>query len=166
MRLTTSIISRLLWCVCIFCSMNLFAKQTLPETSLKNFRTGEVISTSALQGKVLYLDFWASWCKPCKKSFPFMNELHNQYPADQFAIVAINMDEYPADAEKFLKEIPAEFTIYTNESNTLATSLELPGLPVAFVIGKDGEIKGRHIGFNDRKKSKKIQQIDYLLQQH
>lgn len=142
-----------------------FANKMLPETELTNFRTGEVIKSSDLKGKVLYLDFWASWCKPCKKSFPFMNDIHNQYPKDTFAVVAINMDEFPDDAKKFLNEIPADFNIYTDANNTLASSLELPGLPVAFIIDKKGEIKGRHIGFNDRKKEKTIKQLEYLLAQ-
>lgn len=140
-----------------------FAQQMLPETQLTNFRTGKTISTADLKGKVVYLDFWASWCKPCKKSFPFMNDIHNQYPKDDFVVVAINMDEFPEDAKKFLEEIPADFNIYTDASKTLATELELPGLPVAFVIDKTGEIKGRHIGFNERKKQKKIKQLEFLL---
>ena len=139
--------------------------QPIPETQLINFKTGETISTTSLQGKVLYLDFWASWCKPCKKSFPFMNELHNKYPSDKFAVIAINMDENREDAESFLAQLPAEFEVYTNPDNELAKSLELPGLPVAFVVDSNGEIKGRHIGFNKRKVGKKHKQIDFLINQ-
>lgn len=146
-------------------SQPLLAEKMLPETQLTNFRTGETINTSDLRGKVVYLDFWASWCKPCKKSFPFMNEIHNKYPKDNFIVIAVNMDEFPDDAKKFLNEIPADFNIYTDANNTLATELDLPGLPVAFVVNKQGEIKGRHIGFNDRKKQKKIKQLEYLLGQ-
>ena len=137
----------------------------LPETRLIEFRTGKVINSKDLQGKVLYLDFWASWCVPCRKSFPFMNQLSEQYPQDTFAVIAVNMDETRKAAEQFLQDIPANFTIYTDPTNTLSEFLELPGLPVAYIIDKQGVIQSRHIGFNDRKKAKKIKQIRYLLRQ-
>lgn len=140
-----------------------YADAPLPEVTLIDFKTGESISTTELKGKVVYLDFWASWCKPCKKSFPFMNELQQKYSADTFKVVAINMDEFADDAKQFLADIPADFDVYTDPENKLAESLQLPGLPVAFVIDKNGIIKGRHIGFNERKKNKKIKQIEHLI---
>lgn len=138
---------------------------SLPQAELIDFYTGEQVTVDKLNGKVLYLDFWASWCKPCKKSFPFMNELTETYPEDSFQVIAINMDEKKEDAQEFLNKLPAEFGIYLNPENTLATALEVPGLPVAYIIDKKGNIVARHIGFNDRKKAKKHKQISYLLEQ-
>ncbi|MCC2603794.1 TlpA family protein disulfide reductase [Planctobacterium marinum] len=162
---------RILSACCQLCSAALFylaacqahAESPLPEVTLIDFATGQQISTAQLKGQVVYLDFWASWCKPCKKSFPFMNELQKKYATEDFKVVAINMDEFADDAKRFLAEIPADFAIYTDPEKQLAESLKLPGLPVAFVIDKDGIIRGRHIGFNERKKQKKIQQIEHLI---
>lgn len=139
--------------------------KSLPQAELTDFKSGAAVNTSELQGKVIYLDFWASWCKPCKKSFPFMNEITEKYDADKFQVVAINMDEFRKDAEKFLQEVPANFTIYQDNTKELAKNLDLPGLPVAFIVNANGEVVARHIGFNDRKKQKKLQQLDYLLGQ-
>ncbi len=139
--------------------------KALPEAELVDFHSGNSISLSAYKGKVIYLDFWASWCIPCKKSFPFMNQLKQDFAEDDLKIVAVNMDEFRADAQAFLEKIPADFSIYSQPGNDLATALDLPGLPVAFIIGRDGEIKARHIGFNDRKAKKKRDQINYLVAQ-
>ena len=92
-----------------------------------------------------------------------MNELHQRYDPEKFEIVAINMDEYLVNAYKFLKKIPADFTIYQNPENTLAEQLKLPGLPVAYIVDAKGEIVAKHTGFNEKKKLKKLQQLDYLL---
>ena len=139
------------------------ANTPLPNIELRDFYSGETLTKADLNGKVVYLDFWASWCKPCKKSFPFMNELNAKYPNDDFKIVAVNLDEFAEDAQQFLNQIPAEFKIYADPDKKLAEALQLPGLPVAFVIDKQGNIRGRHIGFNERKKNKKIQQIEHLI---
>lgn len=141
------------------------ANTPLPDIELRDFHSGEILSKADLQGKVVYLDFWASWCKPCKKSFPFMNELNAKYSNQEFKIVAVNLDEFAEDAQQFLSQIPAEFKIYSDPNKQLAEALQLPGLPVAFVIDKQGNIRGRHIGFNERKKNKKIQQIEHLIGQ-
>lgn len=136
-----------------------------PEANLVNFKTGEKTSMASFQGKVLYVDFWASWCIPCKKSFPFMNDISKTYPNDKFQVIAINMDETKADAEKFLQNYPANFTVFTNPDNKLAKTLQLPGLPMAYIVNAQGEIVARHAGFNENKKAKKIKQLNFLMEQ-
>ena len=141
------------------------AATEFPEANLVNFKTGEQISMETLKGKILYVDFWASWCTPCKKSFPFMNDISKNYPSDKFQVIAINMDETRGDAEKFLKNYPANFNVYTNPNNKLAKTLQLPGLPIAYIVNADGEIVARHAGFSSSKKAKKIKQINELMEQ-
>lgn len=135
----------------------------LPETQFQEFTSKAQFNASDLQGKVIYLDFWASWCVPCRKSFPFMNELSKRYDSEKFQVIAVNMDEEQADAEAFLAQYPAQFSIVTNPNNALAKKLNIPGLPVAYIINADGMILARHIGFNSSKKRKKLQQLDSLL---
>src|SRR5579863_797355 len=60
-------------------------------------------------GKVVYLDFWASWCKPCRQSFPWMNRMLDMYGDKGLVIIAVNLDEDRKDADRFLKEVPAKF---------------------------------------------------------
>lgn len=99
------------------------------------------------RGKVVYLDFWASWCKPCRQSFPWMNAMQQKYSADGFVIVAVNVDERRADADQFLQEIPAVFSIVYDAEGKLAEAYNLMGMPSSFIIGKDGTIIQKHEGF-------------------
>ena len=101
------------------------------------------------RGKVVYLDFWASWCKPCRHSFPWMNDMQQKYSADGLAIVAINLDEQHADAEKFLKETPADFTVIYDPEGKLAEQYGIYGMPSSFLIGRDGQVLQKHQGFFD-----------------
>src|SRR5437899_7990668 len=72
---------------------------------------GETVTLDQLHGKVVYVDFWASWCAPCRRSFPWMNAMKRLYGGKGLAIVAVNVDKKRADAERFLAETPAEFTV-------------------------------------------------------
>jgi thiol-disulfide isomerase/thioredoxin len=135
----------------------------LPPVTLIKWNSDKLlVDLQKFQGKVLYIDFWASWCIPCKKSFPMMNELRNKYHSDELEIVAINMDEYREDAEKFLTKHPALFTILTGNAET-AKAFEIPGLPTAYLVNQQGVIMSRHIGFNKKSPEKTIKRINFLL---
>ncbi len=99
------------------------------------------------RGKVVYLDFWASWCKPCRQSFPWMDAMQKKYAADGLVIVAVDVDEEHADAEKFLQQMPADFSIVYDPAGKLAEQYGLYGMPSSFLIGRDGQVVKRHQGF-------------------
>jgi cytochrome c biogenesis protein CcmG, thiol:disulfide interchange protein DsbE len=106
----------------------------------------EAVQFSTLKGKVVYLDFWASWCAPCRKTFPWMNEMHRKYAAQGLQIVAINVDKNRADAEDFLKKIPAEFEIVLDPKRTTTKLYKVKGVPTAFIIDREGNIQSNHVG--------------------
>jgi thiol-disulfide isomerase/thioredoxin len=108
------------------------------------------ISLKSLRGKVVYLDFWASWCAPCRKSFPWMNEMHRQYSADRFVILAVNVDTKPRDAERFIEKNPADFTVAYDREGKLASSMGLKAMPSSYIIAPDGSIVHSHIGFMEK----------------
>ena len=114
-------------------------------TKLSNSK--QPIEMSDFAGKVLYLDFWASWCPPCAKSFPFLNELHQQYHNEGLQIIGINLDENPEDAEKFLVQYPAEFTLASDLSKQCAEGLGVPAMPSSYLIDRKGIIRHIHLGF-------------------
>ena len=97
-------------------------------------------------GKVVYVDFWASWCAPCRHSFPFMNELHEQF-ADELAVVAINVDEYRENAQVFLEAFNPRFNIVYDPEGELASGFDLPGMPTSYLFDRKGNLITRHIGF-------------------
>lgn len=111
------------------------------------------VQLSDLHGKVVYLDFWATWCAPCRKSFPWFNEIMSRYKDRGLVIVAVNMDKDRADVEKFLKKYPANFTIAYDPEGDVATKYNVIGMPSSYLIGRDGEIALSHVGFREKDKS-------------
>jgi thiol-disulfide isomerase/thioredoxin len=103
------------------------------------------------RGKVVLLDFWASWCVPCRRSFPWMNEMQQKYADSGLVIVAVNMDGEPAAAQEFLDAYPAEFTVIYNPEGNLGKEYGVIAMPSSYVIGRDGEQIARHLGFKVKK---------------
>jgi len=107
------------------------------------------VKLSALRGKLVYLDFWASWCGPCKRSFPWMNEMQKRYGAQGLQVVAVNLDAKHGDALDFLASTPATFTIGFDPAAGVARSYGVKGMPSSLLIGADGRVIALHEGFND-----------------
>ncbi|MBL4942508.1 MAG: TlpA family protein disulfide reductase [Colwellia sp.] len=115
------------------------------------------------KGKVVYLDFWASWCGPCRKSFPWMNKIQAEYKSQGFSVISINLDANRALAEKFLVETPAVFPVIYDPKGKLAKHFKIKGMPSSMLIGRDGEIKFRHAGFFINRIPQYQQEIELLL---
>lgn len=115
------------------------------------------------KGEVVYLDFWASWCVPCRKSFPWMNAVQEKYKSQGFSVISVNLDADYALAQKFLKENPASFTVIYDPKGKLAKHFKIQGMPSSMLIGRDGQIKQRHTGFFTKKIPQYQQEIEKLL---
>jgi peroxiredoxin len=110
-------------------------------------------------GKTVYLDFWASWCGPCRLSFPWMNEMQTRHGAQGLQIVAINLDRKAADAAAFLARLPAGFLIAFDEAGKTPRSYGVSAMPSSFLIGPDGRVLAAHRGFEDADRAEREQQI-------
>jgi thiol-disulfide isomerase/thioredoxin len=107
------------------------------------------LDLASLKGKVVYLDFWASWCQPCQKSFPWMQQMKSAYGAQGFEVVAVNLDTDRELADQFLKAQNVNFVVAFDESGSSAKQYQLKGMPGSYLIGRDGKIYGTHTGFRD-----------------
>ena len=107
----------------------------------------EELNLDQYKGQVVYVDFWASWCIPCKKSFPWMNKMHEKYKNQGLKIIAVNVDEDSADADEFLADTPAKFTILRDPEGELAGQYELVGMPTSLLFDTEGKLVSRHVGF-------------------
>lgn len=105
------------------------------------------LQLSDYRGKVLVVDFWASWCVPCRRSFPWMNEMQEKYGDDGLVIVAVNLDNEASDAAKFLQQYPADFKIAYDHERKLAREYEVEAMPSSFLIDREGNIIERRLGF-------------------
>jgi thiol-disulfide isomerase/thioredoxin/cytochrome c553 len=99
------------------------------------------------QGKLVYIDFWASWCGPCRQSFPWMNEMQARYGAQGLQVVGINVDARTDDARSFLNSTPASFVIAFDPSGTAPRNYGVKGMPSSVLIGPDGKVLYEHSGF-------------------
>lgn len=105
------------------------------------------ISLSDLEGKTVYVDFWASWCAPCLTSLPLYNELYHKYSDQGLEIVAINVDNPVEDGLFFLEDNPLDFLIPADPDGETAELFEVIGMPSSYLIAPDGEVTLVHMGF-------------------
>jgi cytochrome c biogenesis protein CcmG/thiol:disulfide interchange protein DsbE len=127
---------------------------------------GEVLDLTAFKGQVVYLDFWASWCAPCRESFPWMNGLQGELGAHGLVVIAVNVDRERADADRFLREHPAQFRIVYDPDGQLPEKYGVRGMPTSFLIDRDGHIQARHEGFLLRDRDALRQQVRALVLVH
>lgn len=96
------------------------------------------LNLSAYCGMVVYVDFWASWCGPCKQSFPWLDGLLREYGSQNFIVIGVYVDKDRDRAERTLKETPAEFSIVYDPKGELATSYKVAGMPSGILIDRAG----------------------------
>lgn len=122
-----------------------------PQFSLPG--TTKSVSLEQHKGSVIYLDFWASWCAPCRKSFPWMNDMQLRYKDDGLTVIAINLDESREMAESFLKDMRIDFTIAFDQTGQSAADFDIMAMPSSFLIDRNGKIIHKHLGFRQKDKA-------------
>lgn len=125
--------------------------------------TPQSLDLSAYKGKVVYLEFWASWCGPCRMAFPWMNTMQEKYGPKGFVVVTVNLDRKKADAEKFLKEIPASFEVRYDPEGKYAAMYGLKAMPSSFIYDRGGKLRESHVGFRKDEAAKVEKSIEALL---
>jgi cytochrome c biogenesis protein CcmG, thiol:disulfide interchange protein DsbE len=124
----------------------------------------DTLDIASFRGKVVLVDFWASWCVPCRHSFPWLNAMQAKYAERGLVVIGVNVDRERAEAARFLQEVPAEFRIVYDPNGTLASRYDLPGMPVSYVIGPRGDIVGRHVGFRNALRAEREAELQKLLE--
>ena len=120
--------------------------QPAPGFSLPTLRG--TVSSDSLRGHLYYLDFWASWCTPCKKSFPWLADLHHRYAAKGLRVIAVNLDKKRVLADQFLESNPAPFEIAFDPTGKTAEAFHVKAMPSSFLVGPDGTILYAVAGFD------------------
>ena len=99
-------------------------------------------------GHVVLVDFWASWCAPCKASFPALARLHKKFEPRGLVIVAVSVDEKPAAYAAFLKKMQPPFVVAHDHEQKLVNAVKVPTMPTSYLIGRDGRVRFVHRGFH------------------
>jgi thiol-disulfide isomerase/thioredoxin len=102
---------------------------------------------NAFRGQVVYLDFWASWCAPCRQSFPWMQAMKNTYARQGLTVIAVNLDQERADADRFLQRFHPDFDVRFDREGDLAERFKVSGMPSCVIIDRHGVLRHTHIGF-------------------
>lgn len=123
-----------------------------PDFTLKSEgggQSGENIKLSELKGEVVLLNFWASWCGPCRKEMPILNDIYNQYKDLGFIVLGVNVETDFTEGLAFLKKTPVDFPILLDSKNAVSELYKVDAMPTTIMIGRDGTIRSRHRGFLD-----------------
>jgi cytochrome c biogenesis protein CcmG/thiol:disulfide interchange protein DsbE len=155
------ILSFIIFGFVLVCHNSFAAVTQAPEINLPGM-DGEV-RLENLKGKVVYLDFWASWCVPCVKSFPWMHDIKQSYADKGFEILAVNLDKDRKLADEFLRQMEVNFMVAFDEDGKSAADYKLKGMPSSYLIGRDGKVYASHIGFREKDKEELEQAIEQLL---
>lgn len=143
----------------LLCSHNIFAIDD-PKIHTIELLTKQL---NAQKGNVVYVDFWASWCIPCRKSFPWMNELQKKYQSQGLKIISINLDHNKTLAIQFLDQNPANFPIIYDSKGLIAKKYKIRGMPSSLIIDRHGRFINMHTGFNKEKSLVYEQELINLL---
>src|SRR5260221_8454055 len=107
----------------------------------------QALSLASLRGSVVYVDFWASWCVPCRLSMPALDALYKQNHARGFTVVGVNKDVAAADARRFLAKVPVTFTLVSDGQDAVARAFDVKAMPSGYLIDRKGVVRKVHRGF-------------------
>ena len=126
-------------------------------------RTGKKVDLEELRGSVVVVDFWASWCGPCRQEMPVLEELHKEYAKQGLVIVGVNIDNNPKKMNSFLKGTPVSFRIVHDPKLEVASKYEPETMPSSYFIGRDGKLRYVHEGFRKKDAPQIEERIKALL---
>jgi peroxiredoxin len=110
-------------------------------------KSGSTVSLDDFEGQVVLLNFWASWCGPCREEMPLLVELHQRYEALGFTMLGINVEEDSAAANNFLSTVPVSFPILYDRKNSVSKLYDVIAMPSTVLIGRDGRVRYIHHGY-------------------
>lgn len=145
-------------------SATAWAAETAPAFSLPGVNTPGEVKLSDFKGRVVYLDFWATWCPPCLKSFPWMDGLQQRYKEQGLSVVAIGVDRKRELIEEFLKKMEPGFIVAQDDKGEVAKAYKLRGMPTSYLIDRNGNIVLTHMGFRTKDQDKLEAEIKSLLE--
>jgi thiol-disulfide isomerase/thioredoxin len=131
--------------------LTLCCNAAAPPSALAEDQMPEDVARS--RSEVVWLDFWASWCVPCRHSFPWMNAMQQKYGPLGLIVVAVNLDSDRADADRFLASMPAGFKVQFDPEGQLAKRYEVEAMPSSYVLSRAGKVVARHLGFKESKEA-------------
>ncbi len=135
-----------------------------PDFTLKS-RGGENIKLSELRGQVVMINFWASWCGPCRQEMPLLDQLYQRYQPMGFTLLGVNVEEDSRAADKVLSQIPVSFPILYDNKNQVSETYDVSAMPSTVLIDRDGKVRYLHKGYLPGYEEDYQQQIRELVRE-
>ena len=123
------------------------------------------VTLAGLKGSVVYVDFWASWCVPCRLSMPTLDEMYRRHKARGFAVVGVNKDATLADARRFLARVPVTFALVADPADSAARDFDVKAMPSGYLVDRKGVVRHVHRGFTAETGAALEREIDSLLKE-
>ena len=135
-----------------------------PDFTLKS-NSGKNIKLSELRGQVVMINFWASWCGPCRQEMPLLDQLYKRYQPMGFTLLGVNVEEDSSAADKILKEIPVSFPVLYDNKSKVSESYQVQAMPSTFLIDRDGKLRYLHKGYRPGTEEDYQKQIRELIRE-
>jgi len=126
---------------------------------------GETLALEDLEGRLVFLNFWATWCEPCVREMPAMQRVADRFEDDDFEMVAVNVREEREQAAQFVEELDLSFTVLMDLDGAVTNRMNVRGIPTTFLIGPDGARIGTRLGYHDWDEEATIEAFEALLDQ-
>jgi thiol-disulfide isomerase/thioredoxin len=141
------------------------AEKPAPNIVVQNSDGGPV-DLASYRGKVVLVDFWASWCPPCKTSFPALDALYREYATKGVEVLAVNLDERRRDADTFLSAHPHRLTVLFDPKGSSPVAFGVKGMPSSFILDRNGNIRFTHMGYSGNVDASYRRELVQLLAEH
>lgn len=135
-----------------------------PEFSLPS-RDGDSVSLQELKGQVVMLNFWASWCGPCRQEMPLLDQMHRRYSSLGFTLLGVNVEASTQDAERWLAQTPVSFPVLFDTNNEVSRLYDVNAMPSTVFIDRQGNVRYLHRGYKPGDESEYLNQIRTLLKE-
>jgi thiol-disulfide isomerase/thioredoxin len=142
------------------------ASAPAPDLALQRLdQPAQSLALASLKGSVVYVDFWASWCVPCRVSMPALDAMYRRNRSRGFAVVGVNKDVSSADAQRFLKRVSVSFPLVQDAQDAAAKAFDVKAMPSGYLLDRKGIVRNVHRGFTDETAAALQREIETLLEE-
>lgn len=137
-------------------------EDTVPDFTLKSMN-GENLRLEEYRGKVVLINFWASWCGPCRQEMPILQKIHDRYEPLGFTVLGVNVDEKQEKARRIVERLDVDFPLLLDTDQLVSEAYDVNAMPYSVLVGRDGKINYIHRGYKPGDENQYVNRLKQLL---